>query len=93
MPCLPLPKMTHKVELFPGKHMDWRGLLALIMEDLTIKSVAIVTQHHGDEYSARWSGQKLEDLAFKGRILDMAAEVEVATLLEPTFIDDDPDMT
>jgi hypothetical protein len=89
MPCLPLPQWTHKVELFPGEHMDWRGLLAYIIEDPTVKSIAIVTRHHGDEHIARWSGQKLEELAFKGKVLDIAAEIEIAAILEPTCIDDD----
>lgn len=85
MPCLSLPNWTPRVALFPGKDTDWRGLLAVIMEDPTVKSLAIVTQHYGDEYVARWSGQPIEALAFKGKLLTMASEVEIADLLEATF--------
>ena len=90
MPCIPPIKFTHKVELFPGNKTDWHGILAQIMDDPTVKSLAIVTQNHSADYTVRWSFQKLEELVMKGTILDLAIDFEVSSVLTPVF-DDEPE--
>jgi hypothetical protein len=59
-----LGKHTRKIAFFPG-YTDWKAVLASMIENPDIQSIAVVVQLDDGTCRPFWSDQKLSELAFK----------------------------
>jgi len=62
-----------KIQQLPGTRISPETLLCKSMEDIEdTRDVIIITRHKDDTYSCTWSSQRLSDLSFATKMLEIA---------------------